>query len=73
MKAAVLVTGAGGMIGRRLVTTLAAQGHTVIAASRSPLKFPKAVLNPVGDLASPTHRSGAFRMLAQAELRQRAQ
>jgi UDP-glucose 4-epimerase len=37
MRESILVTGAGGFIGRRLVSALAAQGRNVIAATRRPL------------------------------------
>ena len=35
----ILITGAGGFIGRRLADALRAEGHTVIAARRSPGTF----------------------------------
>lgn len=71
MKAAILVTGAGGMIGRRLVAALAAQGHTVIAASRRPVRFARTVLNPTGDLFSAPYRATAFGLLAKAKTGER--
>ena len=71
MKAAILVTGAGGMIGRRLVAALAAHGHMVIAASRQPLRLPKAVLNPVGDLFSAAYRATAFGLLVKSNADER--
>lgn len=45
----ILVTGAGGLVGRRLVPILLKAGHAVVATSRNPesLRFPKGVL-PLG-------------------------
>ncbi len=71
MKAAILVTGAGGMIGRRLVASLAAHGHTVIAASRRPVRIARTVLNPTGDLFSASYRSKALGLLARARADER--
>lgn len=67
MTDAILVTGAGGMIGRRLVTTLANHGHKVIAASRRRLRRPHGILNPVGDLADASYRRKLFQHLSQSE------
>ena len=39
----VLVTGAGGFVGRALVPFLASQGHEVVAASRGPLDHANSV------------------------------
>lgn len=45
----ILVTGASGLVGRRLVSILVKAGHAVVATSRNPesLRFPKGVL-PMG-------------------------
>jgi UDP-glucose 4-epimerase len=43
----ILITGAGGFIGRQLVRTLAQRGERVIAASRSPAEFDEANVEPV--------------------------
>ncbi len=71
MSAAILVTGAGGMIGRRLVTALAAEGHEVIAASRRPLRLPRHIANPFGDLSHSVCRNGMFRLLARSDTSER--
>jgi nucleoside-diphosphate-sugar epimerase len=51
----VLVTGAGGFVGRHLVPYLAAQDYQVIAASRaaSPFEHPNVVAAPLPDLSEP--------------------
>jgi nucleoside-diphosphate-sugar epimerase len=52
-KARVLVTGAGGFVGRHLVHYLATQGYTVIAASRAASNFenPNIIAVPLPDLS----------------------
>jgi nucleoside-diphosphate-sugar epimerase len=53
-QATVLVTGAGGFIGRHLVPFLAAQGYNVIAASRTafPFECPNTITVPIPDLST---------------------
>jgi UDP-glucose 4-epimerase len=49
----VLVTGAGGYIGRRITRRLAAEGFGVRALVRTPLAWPDGVEQLVGDLTAP--------------------
>lgn len=53
MTNAVLVLGAGGFVGRHLVTTLLARGHRIIALTRSPNTFPAGVETLSGDFNTP--------------------
>ena len=57
----VLVTGAGGFVGRALVPVLTAAGHTVIATSRNPkTDIPGATLKTVGELGPDTDWQAAL-------------
>lgn len=53
MNDAVLVLGAGGFVGNRLLSALVARGHSVIAASRRAFQFPPTVECEVGDFHDP--------------------
>lgn len=58
----ILVTGASGTVGRRLVDALLADGHTVRALTRTPAAaaLPGAVEVVVGDLSAPSCLDGAL-------------
>jgi nucleoside-diphosphate-sugar epimerase len=48
----ILVTGAAGLIGREIVTSLVAAGHQVVATDRVQVDAPPSVTTVIGDLTS---------------------
>ena len=54
-----------------LATALAAEGHEVIAASRRPLRLPKHIVNPLGDISHSVYRNKMFRLLTSGNTDER--
>ena len=49
----ILLTGAGGLIGKEILKTLVAEGHEVVATDRVQINAPASVKFSMGDLMSP--------------------
>ncbi len=56
----VIVTGAGGFVGRALLPQLVAAGHEVIAVDSNPVPEMAGISSIIGDVADPAVRAAAF-------------